>query len=152
MAAYQGARPRSAMLPGGIALPWPARPTRAPRDAEVPVARPARRAADTGARRGARVRTGSVRLAVPRPHRVGTALAAIVVLFSLGFVSLSQSVRVAATSYDLVRLQSEQDRLEALRLDIRSDIDRLGSVPAVRKLALDDGLGQLGAPVIVEPR
>jgi hypothetical protein len=67
-------------------------------------------------------------------------------------VSLSQSVRVAATSYDIVRLESEHDRLVALQQDLRSDVERLKGEPAIRKEALDAGLGQLGAPVVLPAR
>lgn len=129
MAAYQGARR------GGFELP---RPTF---DFPVPPIW-ARSAHSSGA--------GLVHAG--RPTRVGTILAAIVVAFTLAFLSLSQSVRVSATSYDIVRLGSEYERLAALRQDLRSDIDRLGSEPAIRKLGLDNGLGQLDAPLIIPAR
>jgi len=87
-----------------------------------------------------------------RPTRVGAALAGILITFTLSFLWLSQSVRVAATSYDVVRLTSEWERLDALRQDIRSNLDRLGAEPAIRKLGLEDGLGQLGAPLVVPAR
>jgi hypothetical protein len=87
-----------------------------------------------------------------RPTRVGTVMASIVVAFVLAFLSLSQSVRVAATSYDIVRLGSEYERMDALRQDLRSDLDRLGAEPAIRKLGLDHGLGQLDAPLIIPAR
>ena len=80
------------------------------------------------------------------------ALAGIVVAFSVAFVSLSQSVQVAATSYDIVRLQSEHDRLLALQQELRSDVGRLRGEPAIRKEGLDRGLGQLGAPVVLPAR
>ena len=95
--------------------------------------------------------TGSLVRAGP-PTRVGAILAAILVAFTLAFLSLSQSVRVAATSYDIVRLASEYERLDARRLDLRSDLNRLGAEPAIRKLGLDSGLGQLDAPLIVPAR
>ncbi len=87
-----------------------------------------------------------------RPTRVGGILAAIIVAFTLAFLSLSQSVRVAATSYDIVRLSSQYERLEARLQDLRSDINRLGAEPAIRKGGLDSGLGQLGAPLIIPAR
>jgi hypothetical protein len=83
---------------------------------------------------------------------VGIALAAIVIVFIAAFLSLSQSVRVAATGYDIVRLASERDRLEAIRQDLVSDVQRLRSEPAIRKQALDAGLGQLGAPLLIPAR
>lgn len=92
------------------------------------------------------------RLRASRPSSVGIALAAIVIVFSAAFLSLSQSVRVAATGYDIVRLVSEHDRLQAIRQDLQSDVVRLRSEPAIRKQALDQGLGQLGAPLIIPAR
>ena len=80
------------------------------------------------------------------------ALAAIVIVFSAAFLSLSQSVRVAATGYDIVRLRSEHERLDAVRQDLQADVERLGSEPAIRKQALDAGLGQLGAPLLIPAR
>lgn len=141
MAAYQGAR-RRAPLPLG--LDGLGATTRRTRDAAVAAADRraasrhvgATRRSDRTARRG-------------RPSSVGFALAAIVIVFSAAFLSLSQSVRVAATGYDIVRLVSEQDRLQAIRQDLQSDVERLQSEPAIRKQALDAGLGQLGAPLVV---
>lgn len=145
MAIYEGARPRP-----GIFLPW-LRRAPGPRPDDVPASRrrPAAGARTGGARR-ASARRG-VRVS-QRPRAVGALLAAIVVLFSVAFLSLSQSVRVAATSYDIVRLVSEHDRLSALKVDLHSDVERLGSEPAIRKEALDAGLGQLGAPVVLPAR
>ncbi|HEX5591127.1 MAG TPA: hypothetical protein VFX65_12630 [Candidatus Limnocylindrales bacterium] len=129
MAAYQGARRR------GFELPRPTLDL------------------DTAPLVGRRRRPASGGLVLAgRPTRVGTVLAAIVVAFTLAFLSLSQSVRVAATSYDIVRLNSEYERLDAQRRELRSDIGRLGAEPAVRKLGLDSGLGQLDAPLIVPAR
>ena len=129
MAAYQGARRRGFEVPRPSfdfdAIPFGGR----------------RRRTDVGGL----VRGG-------RPTRVGTVMASIVVAFVLAFLSLSQSVRVAATSYDIVRLGSEYERLDALRQDLRSDLDRLGAEPAIRKLGLDSGLGQLDAPLIIPAR
>ena len=76
----------------------------------------------------------------------------IVIVFIAAFLSLSQSVRVAATGYDIVRLDSEHDRLLAISQDLRSDVDRLRSEHAIRKQALDAGLGQLGAPLLIPAR
>lgn len=129
MAAYQGARRR------GFELPRPAFDVHLP-----PVWASSTRSSGAGL-----VRAG-------RPTRVGSILAAIVVAFTLAFLSLNQSVRVSATSYDIVRLGSEYERLAALRQDLRSDIDRLGSEPAIRKLGLQNGLGQLDAPLIIPAR
>jgi hypothetical protein len=143
MAVYQGARPRSA-----FALPAILRPgilTRPVRPANAPT-RVARR---THARRSA-----SAGLSIRRPAtgQVGLALGAIVIVFSGAFLWLSQSVRLSATNYDVVRLVSEGDRLEALRVDLRADLDRLDGGPAIRRAALENGLGQLGVPVVIPAR
>ena len=140
MAIYQGAR-RPAPMPLGL-------------DGL------SRRAGTSGrsAKAGTSSASGKARRAVRatverrRPGSVGLALAAIVIVFGAAFLSLSQSVRVAATGYDIVRLVSERDRLQAISQDLRSDVDRLRSEPAIRKQALDAGMGQLGAPLIVQAR
>jgi hypothetical protein len=149
MAVYQGAR-RRAPLPLGLdAL---ARRGDAPagdgKRGRGTTAERGPTAARATSRRAARARG----LAVRRPPTVGIALGAIVLVFSAAFLSLSQSVRVAATGYDIVRLVSEHDRLQAIRQDLQSDVERLRSEPAIRKEALDSGLGQLGAPLLVPAR
>ena len=126
MAIYEGARPRT------IALP------RRPSLADTP-AMPRRRA-----RSAVRAHRSSSRPAL--------VLGAIAVAFMLAFFSLAQQVRVSATSYDIGRLQIDQERLEARREDLASDLNRLGREPAVRKLALDGGLGQLGEPLVLPAR
>lgn len=141
MAVYQGAR-RRAPLPLGLdALTRGERASRAGDEAAV---RPRIRA--NGARRSAKAGRRA------RPSSIGVALAAIVIVFSAAFLSLSQSVRVAATGYDIVRLVSEHERLDAVRQDLQADVERLGSEPAIRKQALDAGLGQLGAPLLIPAR
>jgi hypothetical protein len=151
MAVYQGAR-RRAVLPLGLdGLTRDRGEARPSRDrAAKPAARAERAAANRARAAGGRrtVRT----LAGRRPPTVGVALAGIVLVFSAAFLSLSQSVRVAATGYDIVRLASEHDRLQAIRQDLQSDVERLGSEPAIRKQALDAGLGQLGAPLVLPAR
>jgi hypothetical protein len=126
MAVYEGARPRT------IALP------RRPQVADVP-SLPRRRT-----RTAVRAHRSSSRPAL--------VLGGIAVAFMLAFFSLAQEVRVSATSYDIGRLQIDQERLEARRQDLASDLSRLGREPAIRKLALDGGLGQLGEPVILPAR
>jgi len=153
MAVYQGARRR---VPLPLGLDGLARDRGDARRGEE---RPAARTGAAGAARTASKKARAARggrkaraLAVRRPSTVGFALAAIVLVFTAAFLSLSQSVRVAATGYDIVRLVSEHDRLQAIRQDLRSDVERLRSEPAIRKQALDAGLGQLGAPVVVPAR
>jgi hypothetical protein len=73
-------------------------------------------------------------------------LGGIVVAFMLAFFSLAQQVRVSATGLDIGRLTIDRQRIDAEADNVRSDLNRLGREPAIRKMALDDGLGQLGEP------
>ena len=137
---------RRAALPGLVGLPW-ARPVGpgVRRDQGATRRRPA---AGTSARRG-RI---AVRARRQASDRAALAIAVIAVAFVGAFVSLTQSVAVSASSYDVVRLVSERDRLLALQQDLRTDVDRLAAEPAVRKGAVDTGLGPLGAPIILPAR
>ena len=126
MAVYEGARPRT------IALP------RRPRATESP----------TLERR--RVR-GAVR-AGRRTNRLGIVLGAISVAFMLAFFSLAQQVRVSATGLDIGRLELDRQRLDDRAVELRSDLNRLGREPAIRKQAIDAGLGQLSEPLVLTPR
>ena len=126
MAVYEGARPRNILLPGR------------PRIAETPA---------LGRRRvrGA-VRSGQ------RTNRLGLILGSIVVAFMLAFFSLAQQVRVSATDLDIGRLSLDRQRLDAQAEDVRSNLNRLGREPAIRKMAIDDGLGQLAEPIVLPAR
>jgi len=154
MAVYQGARRRSRLPLGLDGLSGAGRRAGGDGDSQRGAASSSRaRAAASTRGRGTRTQASAARV-VPgrRPSSVGIALAAIVIVFSAAFLSLSQSVRVAATGYDIVRLVSEHDRLTAIRQDLASDVERLKGEPAIRKQALDAGLGQLGAPLLLEAR
>ena len=146
MAVYEGARPRGFGLRLGGGRPAAGRPIDGPAARSLG-GRGTLALPRTG---GARARLGLV----PRPHvgPLGTALGSIVLLFLVGFVWLAQSVRVSATSYDIVRLGSQHDRLDALARDLDSDLSRLSGQPAIRKLALDAGLGQLDAAIVLPAR
>src|SRR5947207_228901 len=110
MAVYEGARPRTFGLP---------RSARTRRIAEGP-------RLDRRRVRGA-FRAGR------RTNRLGLVLGAIVVAFMLAFFSLAQQVRVSATGLDIGRLELERQGLEDTATDIRSDLNRLGREPAIRK-------------------
>jgi cell division protein FtsB len=99
-----------------------------------------------------RRRTRTAIRAGRRPDRIGLVLGGIVIAFMLAFFSLAQSIRVSATSYDLAGLQHERQQFEATRQDLLTNINRLGSGPAIRKQALDAGLNPLAAPVVVPAR
>ena len=124
MAIYEGARPQSQLFPGRVR-----------RRAEPPP--PTRR----------RVR-GAVR-ARRRSNRLPFVLGGIVVAFALAFFSLAQSVRVSATGYDVNQMLSERDSLLQRKQELLSDLSRLGGEPAIRRQALDAGLGQLADPLIL---
>lgn len=126
MAVYEGARPRNILLP------------RRPKVVDAPT---------LGRRRvrGA-VRSGQ------RTNRLGLILGSIVVAFMLAFFSLAQQVRVSATGLDIGRLSLDRQRLDAQAEDVRSDLNRLGREPAIRKMAIDDGLGQLSEPIVLPAR
>ncbi len=126
MAVYEGARPRTIALPGR------------PRLAEGPTL--GRRRMRTAVRAGR------------RSNRLALTLGAIVVAFLLAFFWLAQVVRESATSYDIGRLEVVRERLDSRAQDLRSDLSRLGSEPAIRKLSIDSGLGQLGEPIVLPAR
>jgi hypothetical protein len=128
MAVYQGARPRSILFPGH------------PREIPAP-SLPRRKVRAAGAIRARR-----------RGNHSSFLIGGIVLAFLLAFFSLAQTVAVSATSYDVDRLATERDRLEAAIRGVQSDLNRLGREPAVRKQAIDAGLGQLGEPVVVPGR
>ncbi len=74
------------------------------------------------------------------------------VAFAAAFFSLSQDIRVSATGYEMDRLTIEQQRLQAQADDLRNELNRLGKAPAIRKLAIDAGLGPLPEPEIIPAR
>lgn len=125
MAIYEGARPASLLLPRV-------------RRREVPA--PSRR----------RLR-GAVR-AHRRANRLSMLLGGIVVAFMLAFFSLAQSVRVSATGYEVDQLLTERQELATRKQELLSDLNRLGREPAIRKLSIDAGLGQLAEPVLLPVR
>ncbi len=126
MAVYQGARPRPIVIPPR------------PRAAAVPELPRRRLRGAVRARRG--------------PNPVGLILGGIAVIFMLAFFWLAQTVSVSASGYDIDRLNADRDRLEAQLTDLRSNLNRLGHEPAIRKQALDSGLGQLAEPIVLAPR
>ena len=70
----------------------------------------------------------------------------------LAFFSLAQQVRVSATGLDIGRLELDRQRLDDRAAELRSDLNRLGREPAIRKQAIDAGLGQLAEPLVLPPR
>ncbi len=135
MAVYQGARQRAIALPRaprlevGIGLRAGAGSPALPRR---------RRRAAVRARRG--------------PSRLAILLAAIVVAFAAAFFSLSQDIRVSATGYETESLASQAQQLQNQAADLRNSINRLGNAPAIKTLAVGDGLGPLAEPLVIPAR
>ncbi len=135
MAVYQGARQRAIALPRaprlgvgigvGVGAGSPALPRR-------------RRRSAVRARRG--------------PSRLAILLAAIVVAFAAAFFSLSQDIRVSATGYETESLASQAQQLQNQAADLRNSINRLGNAPAIKTLAVSDGLGPLAEPLVIPAR
>lgn len=137
---------RSATAASTLAPPGTAR-RRLPRSGVLPpIVDPAAEAALPRRRLRGAVRAGHR----TRPLRL--LLGAIVVVFLLAFFSLAQTVRLAASDYEVDRLLGVRDRLEAQRLETIADLNRLGGEPAIRRLALELGLAPLGEPLIVQAR
>jgi cell division protein FtsB len=129
VAVYQGAREaRTIVLPRRSRVEQPVAPT---------IPRRRTRAA-VRARRG--------------PSRTSLALAAIVVAFAGAFFSLSQDIRVSATGYEMDRLATQQQRLEHRVEDLHNELNRLGKAPAIRKQAIEVGLGPLPEPLVIAAR
>ncbi len=139
MAIYHTARPRPGLLSPSALQPRALQPRSWDRPTVETGSLPRRRTrATVRARRG--------------QSRVGMLLGGIVIVFLLAFFSLVQTVRVSATGYDIDQLLVERDRLEAQRQELFSDLNRLGREPAIRKQAIDLGLGQLVEPLVVPAR
>ncbi len=119
-----------------------------PRSQPAVQPRPRVESAPAIARRRARTAVRAGR----RANRVGILLGAIAIIFVLGFFSLAQTVQVSTTGVDIDRLTNQQAALEGQRQQVISDINRLGGASAIRKLGIDLGLDQLGAPLIVSAR
>jgi len=136
VAGYAGARPRTGVLGRRVGVPSGETPGE-PR---------------AGTRPRRPVRGGVVSRARRRSGRTGILVAGIVLIFGLGFVSLAQTVRVSANGVEVDRILAERQILLAEQGQLRSDLSRLGREPAIRKQALDAGLGQLVDALIVPAR
>lgn len=124
MAVYQGTRPR-AVLPS-------ARPLRRP-------ATSVRHAAPLE-RRSRRARSHARRRASP----VLLALVAVLCLFMIGLVYLTQVLQVGALDMEVNRLLSERDRLSREIQSQQSTIARWAAAPQVIDWAQQHGLDPLG--------
>ena len=135
MAVYQGARQRATIvLPRA---PGIGGRTATPKAGATTLPRRRTRSA-VRARRGA--------------SRISLLLGAIVVAFAAAFFSLSQDIRVSATGYELDRLATQERLLDDRADDLHNELNRLGKAPAIRKQAIDAGLGPLPEPIVVPAR
>jgi len=131
MAVYEGARPRSSLLPR--------------RRLEGPLLRPQ---ASGSPRRRSRV----VLRARRRPRLFGIAIGLIAVAFLLSFFSLVQTVRVSASGYDMDQLNQDYGQLQNQQQQDLADISRLDRESAIRRQAIASGLSQLPPPVVIPAR
>ena len=131
MAVYEGARPRSTLLP-----------RRRPGDSILHPQAPAR------PRRTSRVLLRSRR----RPRFFGMAIGLIVLIFLLSFFSLVQTVRISASGYDMDQLTQQLEQLQNQGQQVQFDINRLDRESAIRRQAISKGLTQLPAPVVIPAR
>jgi hypothetical protein len=79
-------------------------------------------------------------------------LALIVTAFILGLMYLTQSIRVAATDFEIDRLIAEQGRLGQQMQSVEGAITRWGAEPAVVERAGQAGLDRLGGPTRIPAR
>jgi len=86
------------------------------------------------------------------PSHISILLAVIVVLFAGAFFSLSQDIRVSATGYEMDRLAAKRMQLDNRVEDLHNELNRLGKAPAIRKQAIDAGLGPLSEPEVIAPK
>ncbi len=137
MAVYGGTRPGPSLLPraAGPLIPGRTRSPLAGRTDGLP-------------RRRARAPIRARR----RTARTGLVLAGIVVAFLLALFSLAQTVRVSATGVDAEALRAEQVLLLDRGRSLKAELSRQGQEPAVRRRALEAGLGPLVDPLIVPAR
>ena len=131
MAVYEGARPRSSLLPR--------------RRLEAPLLRPQ---APAIPRRSTRVTLRAHK----RPRFFGVAIGLIAIAFLRSFFSLVQTVRVSTSGYDIDQLNAEYAQLTGQKQQSLSDIGRLGRESSIRRQAISDGLTQLPAPVVIPAR
>ena len=59
---------------------------------------------------------------------------------------------VSATGLDIGRLELDRERLDDAAADLRLGPQPAGREPAIRKLAIDAGLGQLADPIVLPAR
>jgi hypothetical protein len=131
MAVYEGARPRSSLLPR--------------RRLEIPILRPQ---APLLPRRSTRVTLRARK----RPRLFGLAIGLIAVAFLLSFFSLVQTVRVSTSGYDIDQLNAAWAQLQNQKQQDLSDIGRLGRESSIRRQAISGGLTQLPAPIVIPAR
>jgi hypothetical protein len=131
MAVYEGARPRSPLLPR--------------RRLETSLLRPQAPALP-------RRRTSVVMRARRQPRVFALAIGVIVIAFLLSFFSLVQTIRVSTSSLDINTLNSQYSQLQAEKQQRLSDIGRLDRESAIRREAIATGLTQLPPPIVIPAR
>lgn len=87
-----------------------------------------------------------------RSNPIGLTLAAIIVAFLLGLFYLTQTVHVAATTYDIDALMNQRDQMSQQLQSLKAEIAQYGAELAVSTRAQQSGLVPLGAPIWVTGR
>jgi hypothetical protein len=167
MAIYQGARPaplvmprqRAVAIPRRAAVPARRRPggdrgSAVGRGAPIPRGDPTTAAATSlrGAVATTRRRATRTIRADRRPRTVLVTLALIVTAFVLGLMYLTQSIRVAATSFEIDRLSADRQRLQQQVQSLEGAITQYGAEPAVVQRAGQAGLDRLGGAIRLPAR
>lgn len=153
MAVYQGARRVPLQGPPSSAPGRARRATVPVRGGPVPAgSRAVLATIGRGAVATTRRRTVPKVRARRRASPVFLALSLIIVAFVLGLLYLTQSIRVAATSFEIDRLIGEQQRLVQQLQSLEGSITRSGGEPAIVDRAGQLGLDRLGGMIRLPAR
>ena len=87
-----------------------------------------------------------------RARPIAFILVAIVTIFMLGLIHLTQTLQTAATQYEIDRLRGDQAELHRQIQTQQGTIARWGAEPQVVEWAQQHGLSQLGGTIVVSPR
>lgn len=82
-----------------------------------------------------------------RGSPIGLVLAGILTAFLLGLIYLTQTIQVAATTYQTDQLVGQRQHLERQIQSMQGAIARFGAEPVIVERALQAGLDRLGGKV-----
>ncbi|MEO7118581.1 MAG: hypothetical protein ABIZ34_06385 [Candidatus Limnocylindrales bacterium] len=113
-----------------------------------PLAPGMRRASAPADRRPRRATTRAQRRTGP----ISFILVAILAIFLLGLLYLTQTLSAATVSYEIDQARSHQAELRREIQTQQGTIARWGAQPQVVEWAQQNGLGRLGTPIRIPPR